>query len=59
MHLETVKANVLIQRKNLNTYKCVHEAVVAGDLTTHGWLYDLHTGNLLAYDDESGQWGVL
>ena len=58
-YLETIKANVLIQRNNLNTYRCVREVVMAGDLTTHGWLYDLHTGDLLAYDDQTKQWNVL
>jgi carbonic anhydrase len=58
-YLETVKANVLLQRENLRTYDCVRETIRAGQLTLHGWLYDLHTGNLLAYDDESGEWGAL
>jgi carbonic anhydrase len=58
-HLETIKANVLLQRENLRTYDCVREAIGAGHLTLHGWLYDLHSGDLLAYDDEPGQWGTL
>jgi carbonic anhydrase len=58
-YLETIKANVLLQCKNLQTYRCVRDAVRAGQLTIHGWLYDLYTGDLLAYDDESGQWGTL
>ena len=58
-YLETIKANVLLQRENLRTYDCVREAIRAGQLTLHGWLYDLHTGDLLAYDDESSQWGAL
>ena len=58
-YLETIKANVLIQRNNLNTYRCVREALSTGDLTTHGWLYDLYTGDLLAYDDETKEWNVL
>jgi len=58
-YLETIKANVLLQRENLRTYDCVREAIGAGQLTLHGWLYDLHSGDLLAYDDESGQWGAL
>jgi carbonic anhydrase len=58
-HLETIKANVLLQRENLRTYDCVREAIGAGHLTLHGWLYDLHSGDLLAYDDESAQWGTL
>jgi carbonic anhydrase len=58
-YLETIKANVLLQLENLRTYDCVREAITAGQLTLHGWLYDLHSGDLLAYDDESGQWGAL
>ena len=58
-YLETIKANVLLQLENLRTYDCVREAITVGQLTLHGWLYDLHSGDLLAYDDESGQWGAL
>ena len=58
-YLETIKANVLLQLENLRTYDCVREAISAGQLTLHGWLYDLHSGDLLAYDDESGQWSAL
>jgi len=50
---------VLQQLDNLRTYDCVREVVEAGQLTLHPWLYDLHTGDLLAYDDKSGEWGVL
>jgi hypothetical protein len=28
-------------------------------LTLHAWLYDLHTGDLLTYDDTSAEWGAL
>lgn len=58
-YLETIKNNVRLQRENLRTYDCVREAEKRGQLTLHAWLYDLHTGDLLAYDDESGQWGPL
>lgn len=58
-YLETIKANVLQQLDNLRTYDCIREAIEAGQLTLHGWLYDLHTGDLLAYDDESGEWTAL
>jgi carbonic anhydrase len=56
---EAIKANVLLQLENLHTYDCVREAIGAGQLTVHGWLYDLRAGDLLAYDDESGEWGTL
>jgi hypothetical protein len=28
-------------------------------LTLHAWLYDFQTGDLLTYDDTSGEWGAL
>lgn len=56
---ETIKANVLLQLENLQTYRCVREAVSSGKLIIHGWLHDLRTGDLLAYDDESGEWELL
>ena len=58
-HLETIKANVLLQRKNLLTYDCVRDAVKVGKLNVHAWLYDVWTGDLLRYDDQSGQWRAL
>jgi carbonic anhydrase len=58
-YLETIKANVLLQRENLRTYSYVGEAMKTGRLMVHCWLYDLHTGDLLAYDDETSQWGAL
>ncbi len=58
-YLETIKANVLLQRGNLTTYDCVQEAVKAGRLALHAWLYDLYTGDLLAYDDASHEWTTL
>jgi carbonic anhydrase len=58
-YLETIKANVLQQLENLRTYDCVRGAMDAGQLTFHAWLYDLQTGDLLTYDDTSGEWGAL
>lgn len=53
-YLETIKRNVLLQRENLLTYDCVREGEKAGRLAIHCWLYDLHTGTLLAYNE--GRW---
>ncbi|MCP4537611.1 MAG: hypothetical protein GY832_10725 [Chloroflexi bacterium] len=58
-YLETIKANVLLQCKNLLTYSCVREAVQADKLAVHGWLYDLHTGDLLAHNEVTGEWETL
>lgn len=58
-HLEMVRANVLLQRKNILTYDCVRNAMKAGALSIHAWLYDIWTGDLQQHDDESGQWRAL
>ncbi len=53
---ETIKANVLQQIANLRSYPCVADGEREGTLTIHGWLYDLHTGTIQAYDRESERW---
>jgi len=55
-YLETIKTNILMQRENLRSYPCVAVREQAGGLATHAWLYDLHTGKILAHDDTDGQW---
>jgi carbonic anhydrase len=54
-----IKANVLRQRENLRTYACVRDAETARALELHGWIYDLGTGDLLAFDDHSGTWVTI
>jgi carbonic anhydrase len=58
-YLETIKTNVLMQRENLRSYPCVERAEQSGELAIHAWLYDLHTGRILAFDDTAGQWGPV
>ena len=55
-YLETIKANVLMQLENLRSYPCVRDGETAGTLHLHGWLYDLHTGTIQAWDPDSGSW---
>jgi carbonic anhydrase len=54
--LETCKANVLLQCSNVMSYPAVSQANREGRLTVHGWLFDLESGSLLAYDDQSAMW---
>lgn len=58
-HLETVKAHVHFQLDNLMTYRTVRDGVAAGRVGIHGWIYDLASGQLLAYDPGSGSWRDL
>jgi len=55
----TVKAHVQFQLDNLMTYSIVQEAVAAGALNIHGWIYDMNEGTLSAYDPHSGGWRGL
>jgi carbonic anhydrase len=56
VYLETIKTNVLLQFDNLRSYPCVADGERNGTLTIHGWLYDLHTGTILAFSPETGDW---
>jgi carbonic anhydrase len=56
IYLETIKTNVLLQRGNLRSYPCVATAEQTGVLSIHAWLYDLHTGKIMAFDDDAGKW---
>ena len=58
-YLETIKTNVLMQCVNLRTYPCVMAGEDAGKLSVHGWLYNLHTGHVQAYDEASDSWREL
>jgi len=55
-YLETIKTNVLMQSDNLRTYPCVADRERSGEISIHQWLYDLHTGSILAFDTSSAQW---
>jgi len=55
-HLEIVRENALLQRRNLSTYPCVQDAVDAGRLALHAWLYELATGELWAFSEENQEW---
>lgn len=58
-YIETIKTNILMQCENLRSYPCVTEGERAGELSIHAWLYDLHTGRILAFDEGSVQWGPV
>lgn len=51
----TVEENVLVQLENLRTHPSVAAAVSRGDLKLHGWTYKFETGQVFAYDVQSGQ----
>lgn len=56
---ETIKANVLFQQDNLMSYRSVREALEKDALRLHGWVYDMASGELWAYDPGEGDWRTL
>ena len=57
--IATIKAHIQFQLDNLMTYDIVGAGVAAGRLNIHGWLYDMETGYLTAYDPTDGSWRGL
>jgi carbonic anhydrase len=56
---QAVDANVLVQLANLRAHSCVAEALAAGRITLHGWVYDIASGEIRAYQDEWQQFAAL
>jgi carbonic anhydrase len=55
----TVQENVLAQLENRRTHPAVAARIARGSLHLHGWVYKLETGQVFAYDIESGQFASL
>lgn len=54
-----VEANVVVQLSNLRTHPSVAKALAEGQITLHGWVYDIGSGQVQAYDDRQQQFGPL
>ncbi|HEY2039488.1 MAG TPA: carbonic anhydrase [Edaphobacter sp.] len=55
-HLDVlIQANVLAQLRNLSTHPSVAVRQEEGLLTLHGWVYDIESGSINAFDQESGR----
>ncbi|UDM52524.1 carbonic anhydrase [Cupriavidus sp. MP-37] len=47
------QAAILVSLRNLQTFPFVQRALEAGELTLHGWYFDLQAGALLAYSQRA------
>jgi carbonic anhydrase len=54
-----VEANIIVQLGHLKTHPCVAEALAAGRLELHGWVYDIASGDVQAYDEKWRQFAPL
>jgi carbonic anhydrase len=54
--LETcIEENVLVQIENLRTHPAVLAALSCGTLQLHAWVYEIETGQVVAFDADAGQ----
>lgn len=47
-----IQQNVLLQLQHLRTHPSVAARLAKGDIELHGWVYDIKTGGVTAYDSE-------
>ena len=50
-----IEQNVLLQIQHLRTHPSVAAALARGDLELHGWVYDIRTGEVEAFDEAEGR----
>jgi carbonic anhydrase len=55
----TIKENVLMQLDNLRTYPAVAARLTKGDLTLHGWVYHIESGQILAFDPAQSRFAPM
>lgn len=48
-----LEQNVVLQLQHLRTHPSVAARLARGDLELHGWIYDIKTGGVSAYDEKS------
>lgn len=56
---DTIKENVLVQLKNLETHPVVAAGMSTGRLKLHGWVYEFETGKIYSYDLAQGKFVSL
>jgi carbonic anhydrase len=49
----TIAENVLTQIQNLRTYPVIHSKLHRGQLRIYAWIYQIETGEVLAYDPDN------
>lgn len=54
-----IEQNVLLQLDNLRTHPSVAKRLADGDLTLHGWVYDIRSGDIKAHDEKLGAFSTL
>ena len=51
--------NVVVQLTHLRTHPSVAAAIARGEVTLHGWYFDIQAGQVLALDGETGRFRAI
>jgi len=51
-----LEQNVILQLQHLKTHPTVAVALAKKAVKLHGWVYDIKTGEVMAYDDVTETW---
>ena len=51
-----LEQNVILQLQHLKTHPTVAVAMAQKAVKLHGWVYDIKTGEVSAFDDATGTW---
>jgi carbonic anhydrase len=51
-----LEQNVILQLQHLKTHPTVAVALAQKTVTLHGWVYDIKTGEVCAFDEVTGAW---
>ncbi|MEH3147084.1 MAG: carbonic anhydrase [Methylobacterium frigidaeris] len=54
-HHALAMENVVVQLNNLRTHPSVAAGLATGQLTLHGWFFEIETGQLFAYDGQTAK----
>jgi carbonic anhydrase len=50
-----LEQNVMLQLQHLRTHPSVAARLASGEVTLHGWVYDIKTGGVTALDEQQGR----
>ncbi|WP_086617088.1 carbonic anhydrase [Erythrobacter tepidarius] len=51
-----LEQNVILQLEHLKTHPTVAQALAQKAVRLHGWVYDIKTGEVTAFDESTGAW---
>lgn len=54
-----LEQNVILQLQHLKTHPSVAARLFRGDLQLHGWVYDIKTGDVMAYDEATREFAPV